>query len=154
MEKPWHVKSPWSGEIVEDFSLVAAQSCGEDGVLVNDSRGRAPRTGTRPMTRSATLTCAVLLIGQLNYAKCGSEYRLSSAPTRQKAELTQDEIQRGCAISSTWEDLHMVEIQCPPPSTASAVTTHRYCTDGATIGIFRKKDDVLVNCRIEARKSP
>jgi hypothetical protein len=117
-------------------------------VLVNDIRG--PRRGTRAGV-VAQLACACLLIGQLNYAKCGSEYRFRTAPSRQNAELTQDEVQRGCAISSTWADLHMVEIQCPAPS---AVTTARYCTDGATIGIYRKKDDVLVNCRIERPRSP
>src|ERR1700730_12804482 len=112
----------------------------EGGVLVNDSR---------PMTRPVTLALSCLLIGQLNYSKCGSEYRFRTAPSRQNAELTPEEAQRGCAISSVWRDLHMVEIQCPA---VSAVTAHRYCTDGATIGIFRKKDDVLVNCRIEPIK--
>jgi hypothetical protein len=112
-------------------------------VLVNDSR---------PMTRPVTVALACLIIGQLNYAKCGSEYRLKTAPSRQRAELTPEEAQRGCAISSIWQDLHMVEIQCPA---ASAVTAHRFCTDGATVGIFRKKDGVLVNCRIERGvKSP
>jgi hypothetical protein len=103
------------------------------------------------MTRSGTLACACLLIGQLNYAKCGSEHRFRTAPSRQNAELTPDEMQRGCAISSVWPDLHMVEITCPA---APSVTAHRYCTDGATIGIFRKKDDLLVNCRIEPPRSP
>jgi hypothetical protein len=101
------------------------------------------------MPRPVTLALACLLIGQLNYAKCGSEYRFRTAPSRQKAELTPEEVQGGCAISSTWRDLHMVEIQCPAQL---AATAHRYCTDGATIGIFRKKDDVLVNCRIEPIK--
>jgi hypothetical protein len=112
-------------------------------VLVNDCR---------PMTRPVTVALACLLIGQLNYAKCGSEYRFRTVPSRPKAELTPEEAQRGCAISSIWHDLHMAEIQCPA---ASAVTAHRFCTDGATVGIFRKKDDVLVNCRIEPGvKSP
>ena len=109
-------------------------------MLVNDSR---------PMTRPVTVALACLLIGQLNYAKCGSEYRFRTAPSRPKAELTAEEAQRGCAISSAWPELHMVEIQCPE---ASAPAAHRYCTDGATIGIFRKKDDVLVNCRADPIK--
>ena len=88
--------------------------------------------------------CACLVIAQLNYAKCGSDQKVKRAPSRQRAELTADEVRQGCAISSVWPDLHMVEIRCPPSGRA-----RRYCTDGATIGAFNKNNGLLVNCLIE-----
>jgi hypothetical protein len=105
----------------------------------------------RAMTRSVAMAWACLLIGQLNYASCRSDYRVRTAPSRQRAELTAEEVQRGCTISSIWQEMHMVEIECPATPAASI---RRYCTDGTTIGIFRKKDGVLVNCRIEPLKGP
>src|SRR5580704_8901405 len=98
------------------------------------------------MTRPVTVALACLLIGQLNYAKCGSEYRFRTAPSRQRAELTPEEAQRGCTISSIWQDLHMVEIQCPA---ASPVRVIRFGTDGARVGISGKRDGVPVNCGME-----
>jgi hypothetical protein len=100
------------------------------------------------MARSTSVACACLLIAQLNYAKCGPEYRLKPTSTRQAAELRPDEVQRGCAISSVWRELHLVEIRCPEPS----AQVQRSCIDGATIGSYRKKDNLLVNCLFEPAK--
>jgi hypothetical protein len=97
--------------------------------------------------RPVIAACACLVIAQLNYAKCGSDQELKRAPSRQSAELTADEVRQGCAISSVWPDLHMVEIRCPPSREA-----RRYCTDGAKIGAFNKKNGLLVNCLIEPGK--
>jgi hypothetical protein len=90
-----------------------------------------------------------LVIAQLNYAKFGPDHKLKRAPSRPKAELTANEVQRGCAISSAWPELHMVEVQCPG---ATAGRAQRYCTDGATTGVFNKKSGLLVNCLIEPKK--
>jgi hypothetical protein len=101
------------------------------------------------VTRAAAAPCAFLLIGQLNYSKCNSDYTLKTAPTHPAAELTPEEVKSHCVISSVWPDLHMIEIRCQD---SPALNIQRYCIDGATIGSFRKKNELLVNCLIDPRK--
>src|SRR3982074_1654931 len=98
------------------------------------------------MARSTCVACACLLIAQLNYAKLGPESRLKPTSPRQAAELRPDEVQRGCAISSVWRELHLVEIRCPEPS---AIQVQRSCIDGATIGSYRQKDNPPMKCLFE-----
>jgi hypothetical protein len=95
------------------------------------------------MAWTRAIGCVSLLIAQLNYSRCSPEHTLRPAPNRPSAELTSDEVQKGCAIATVWSELHLVEIRCPAPS---GITGQRYCIDGATIGSFRKKNNLLVNC--------
>src|SRR5438046_920920 len=60
---------------------------------------------TQEYYREVTSTigaCLCLLIAQLNYSKCSSDYTLRPAPTRVTAELTADEIRNSCTVSSVW----------------------------------------------------
>jgi hypothetical protein len=92
-----------------------------------------------------------LLIAQLNYAKCGSEYVLKRAPSRSTADLTETEMTSGCSVESIWPDRHMAEFRCPPNrANPTMKALQRYCIDGATIGAFRKKTGELVNCLMES----
>jgi hypothetical protein len=101
------------------------------------------------MAWTRAIGCVSLLIAQLNYSRCSAEHTLRPAPNRPGAELTSDEIQKGCAIAAVWPDLHLVEIRCPGPA---GITGQRYCIDGATIGSFRKKNNLLVNCLIQSNQ--